>query len=293
MNIENFTGYFKYIKKYSKQINNDNNYEKSFFNFIKDKNVIIVGPSPWMNGKKLGKEIDKYDIVVRLNHGMDLCSSNPEDFGTKTDVIFINQMMRRHYKNELPKEWLNVPYLIILYQRCMNIFNFHFRQGSKMKCNLCKSYIEKVHLIDIHPKDGIVHYKCLNNCDPIKEKHIKIYMDEFREYFDEMDFVIGLRAVLYLLLFKPKKISVYGFDFYNAIKNNKNYSRNDIYTPNYKILNGSIENHKNDEINHKDHDNKQLNLFKKLYEKVNQSNSIDIAKINIDENLFNILYPNK
>ena len=56
------------------------------------KTVIVVGPAPYLEGKKLGSYIDSHDIVIRLNKGYNM-TNNSEDFGTKTDILYhcVNQ----------------------------------------------------------------------------------------------------------------------------------------------------------------------------------------------------------
>ena len=50
------------------------------------KTVIVVGPAPYLEGKKLGSHIDSHNIVIRLNKGYNM-TNNSEDFGTKTDHL--------------------------------------------------------------------------------------------------------------------------------------------------------------------------------------------------------------
>ena len=57
---------------------------------MKDKKVIIVSSSPHLEGMRLGKLIDSYDIVVRMNQGYRLMKSLPKDYGSKTDMLFLN-----------------------------------------------------------------------------------------------------------------------------------------------------------------------------------------------------------
>ena len=52
---------------------------------IKDKRVAIVGPSSFLNNKKMGVLIDSYDIVIKLNKFEVL---SPIDYGKKTDILF-------------------------------------------------------------------------------------------------------------------------------------------------------------------------------------------------------------
>ena len=55
---------------------------------LKGKKVAIVGPSPHIMGKSLGRYIDSHDIVCRVN---EVSAVNyEEDYGSKTDIIFHN-----------------------------------------------------------------------------------------------------------------------------------------------------------------------------------------------------------
>ena len=56
---------------------------------VKDKNVAIVGPAPYLEGQNRGAEFDKYDVIVRPNEIVP-----PEhlrmDYGSRTDILFCN-----------------------------------------------------------------------------------------------------------------------------------------------------------------------------------------------------------
>lgn len=60
--------------------------ETEFFDFIRYKRVIIVGPAGYMVGSGLGEWIDSFDVVVRVNHAIPI--AYPEDYGTRTDVLY-------------------------------------------------------------------------------------------------------------------------------------------------------------------------------------------------------------
>lgn len=49
--------------------------------------VILVGPAPYINEKKMGRLIDKFDLVCRCNKGIYM-TNEPEHFGTRTDILF-------------------------------------------------------------------------------------------------------------------------------------------------------------------------------------------------------------
>tara|TARA_Y100001958_G_C21239141_1_gene566362 strand:+ start:2686 stop:3504 length:819 start_codon:yes stop_codon:yes gene_type:complete len=58
--------------------------EDNYTKFLRNKNVIIVGPAEHVNS---GKFIDSHDVVVRLNRGLKLCEK-PEKYGSKTNVMY-------------------------------------------------------------------------------------------------------------------------------------------------------------------------------------------------------------
>jgi len=57
-------------------------------NYFKNKSVALVGPSPHLEGKSLGKLIDKYDIVVRINE-LGISKKNFKDYGKRSNVVFL------------------------------------------------------------------------------------------------------------------------------------------------------------------------------------------------------------
>lgn len=72
---------------------------------LKNKSVAIVGPARTMLGKKQGRMIDTYDIVVRLNEVFEHLPVTPslgDDIGTRVDIIYCNQVILK--KNILKQE---------------------------------------------------------------------------------------------------------------------------------------------------------------------------------------------
>lgn len=55
---------------------------------IDGKRVALIGPSPHLINKKLGKYIDSFDIVVRINE-LGVANDCYEDYGSKTDIAFL------------------------------------------------------------------------------------------------------------------------------------------------------------------------------------------------------------
>lgn len=82
--------------------------EKIFNN----KRVIFVGPSPEIvnNGDYFGKFIDDFDVIIRSNGALKLIKTHPNIFGTKTDVMFLNDpFMDAPEFNVL--DYNNIPYI--------------------------------------------------------------------------------------------------------------------------------------------------------------------------------------
>jgi len=70
------------------------------YNPFKDKSVIVVGNSPRILGKNLGKIIDSYDIVIRINKFK--LDGYEKDTGSKCNAIHINESLHpKNFKNIL------------------------------------------------------------------------------------------------------------------------------------------------------------------------------------------------
>ena len=66
--------------------------DKKYFNFLKNKKAIIIGPAQYLTTEDFngfGEKIDKdFDIVVRLNRGMELIEEYSSNIGTRTDILY-------------------------------------------------------------------------------------------------------------------------------------------------------------------------------------------------------------
>lgn len=61
-------------------------YDENFSNMLRGKRVVIVGPSPSLEGSGMGKKIDEFDIVVRINKAFPLEEGQSDDIGSRTDI---------------------------------------------------------------------------------------------------------------------------------------------------------------------------------------------------------------
>lgn len=78
--------------------------DEQYKEFLRDKKVIFVGPSPILEGSALGSFIDSFDVVVRTNNMLNTLINNPllqKDYGSKTDILYVNVT----YERDNLKEW--------------------------------------------------------------------------------------------------------------------------------------------------------------------------------------------
>jgi len=69
-------------------IRKDGKYDSQYNELLKDKKVIIVGPSPSLEGKGMGEYIDSFDVVVRINKAFPIEKGLESDIGSRTDIHY-------------------------------------------------------------------------------------------------------------------------------------------------------------------------------------------------------------
>jgi hypothetical protein len=75
--------YLQKVKFLSKNVLYDFN-----SNWFKNKRVAIVGGADSVLKEKLGNYIDEFDVVIRINKGVEIISNQSEYVGKKTDFLF-------------------------------------------------------------------------------------------------------------------------------------------------------------------------------------------------------------
>ena len=71
-----------------KDIYLNSNINKKYNNYLKGKNVILVGPSSYLENKNRGEWFDTFDVVVRLNRSYPVI--NTKSYGSKCDIRYHN-----------------------------------------------------------------------------------------------------------------------------------------------------------------------------------------------------------
>lgn len=101
------------FKKYQNQIDIVNTIDeyKEYINYIKDKNVAVVGPADIIKGRNSGKEIEKNDIIMRFSLAFQFIPFEKhlkgieKDTGSRTDVLYTGlRLIHNYLKNDKMKE---------------------------------------------------------------------------------------------------------------------------------------------------------------------------------------------
>ncbi len=150
---------------------------KDFYAYIKDKTVSVVCPAEYMVGLGKGKEIDAHDIVVRVKY----LPKNIKDYGGRSDVIY-------HHFSE---KRVNISMLLKQYDQANVKWLLHkLEKRIDPTMEQAENYTFK--------------WACVENERKILNKVIKKGANT------------GVLAVYTILQGEPKKLSLYGMDFYRS-----------------------------------------------------------------------------
>lgn len=85
--------------------------------FIKNKNVIFVGPSPIIIGKNFGEYIDSFDVVIRTGCGFPVQDCLQKDYGTRCDSLYVNAKFVKNYYDKRKKLFENTDLKYIIHKK--------------------------------------------------------------------------------------------------------------------------------------------------------------------------------
>lgn len=177
--------------------------DKKIEELLKDKRIAFVGPSNHLEGKKIGKLIDEYDLICRVNEifPKDL----GEDYGSRTDISFINFATRE-----------------------ITHFIYKIRESGEKAKNI-KQFICPV-IKAQHDWGGSVRDN---------EKIINIYntptyfidKEDYETLYNQVGIEpnMGFLSILFLLQYSIKELFVTGISFYAQLRGNTTVKDYDIY----------------------------------------------------------------
>jgi len=191
--------------------------DKKLSEYLEDKIVAFVGPSPYLKGSNKGKEIDSCDVIVRIQHNI----NNPDDYGSRTDII--QSCLNDNYGPPVVEYCKDVseekkPKFIICNDTVSALKNFSSAPDNDDSwLYVDEIYQELFSDLDIH----LIHLKNNDNTWDRWPLYWEIYAKEHIEKVGNgystfsANFNSGYGALNFLLRYPIKELRVYGIDFYN------------------------------------------------------------------------------
>jgi hypothetical protein len=181
------------------------NNRKDFFTYVNNKKVIIVGPAQYLNGKGMGKFIDSYDIIVRLNNSYPIKKESFADLGSRTDVLFHTGAINTTLKYAANKLGLG--------------------RIETLELNKLKWFISKRNPITGGKAEKVMIDKLTGLIEKRKSKIRMVAIETFflrklRAKLENTDPNMSTLAIMYLLQSSLKELYIIGCDFYGTGYNN-------------------------------------------------------------------------
>jgi hypothetical protein len=159
---------------------------------LTDKNVIVVGNGPSILKYEVGAEIDKFDIIIRVN-GFRI-KGFEKYIGTRTDIWaagLATNAERSHLENKIDEIWALMPYRTI------------FDEATLKQKRRIHRFFNKGGVVD-YPLDKIFHLE----------------VNQFAEMISNMPVgrpSTGLSAIYVALnIYKAKSVTLHGFDYFQG-----------------------------------------------------------------------------
>lgn len=178
--------------------------------YLKDKEVILVGPAPYLENSAMGSQIDSFDVVARLKSGYPVPDVLKKDLGTRIDLWYTNLKLEQNQLNstaidEMEKN--NLKTIVFPYP-------LQYERNDVFKM----SVVKLISILKYNFKKGIEtiqkHFKRRNKKCPFD-----ISYDTSSLYFQNLEKIIGCRpttgmlAIMDLLQYDIKKLQLIGFTF--------------------------------------------------------------------------------
>lgn len=210
------------------------NHHENFSNYIKDKKVIIVGPSPsaFKNTKDF---IESYDIICRIKKSFPIQKEQEPYIGSRTNIL-ISHLKTTFRKNQYKQSNFN-KYHAKLFNKNLDYILFPFPLHNQFN-NFYKNYQKDFPNIKIP-----VIYE--NNLDNLKNT---------TENLDNYCPTTGLAGIISLLDYDIQELYITGISF-----------QKDGFISSYKNINETKHCQERTKTIH--NMDKEINYFKKLIEK--------------------------
>lgn len=174
--------------------------------YLKNKNVIVVGPSNSLCDRKLGKKIDSKDAIVRLNNSYPIIKKYHDDIGSRTDILYHTAAINT----------------------CLKIAANRLRKGriQVLQDDNLKWFISKRDP-NITKKDKRFLDSFMTINDEFNEKYkpkneinvnsvFKWFLKDLQLILEKTEPNMSTVAICHLLTFDIKSLEIVGCDFYNT-----------------------------------------------------------------------------
>jgi len=173
-----------------------------FHDYLKDKNVIIVGPAAYLLGKNKGEFIDNFDVVVRISEPMHKIVY-PEDYGTKMNILYLPPSLSRIF--------------VVGDRATVNSWSKPKTFSKTEKGQIYKRWAE----MNLEWVVARINFKSVDKEDnfPIPFKWVEMekeFINNLNEQAKDRIKATGTLAIIHLLESDLKTLSAIGFDFYQT-----------------------------------------------------------------------------
>ena len=174
---------------------------KQLLDLVKDKNIHIVGPAPYLKGLWRGSEIDDADVVVRPNEIIPLKKLRC-DYGSRTDIFFCN----------FGTSWMSgIKRKILLHDH-----EEHYKKLKLVVASAVKAKHSDLNFLswpDNYVSDVPQNFQDINKYDlPFYWIGVRDYKELYNRV--QAEFNTGLAAIMMLLEYPIKKMTISGFTFF-------------------------------------------------------------------------------
>jgi len=222
-------------------------HDKQYFDFLKNKNVAIVGPATSVMFSENGDFLESHDVLIRVNQGLKISKNNKAFLGNRTDVLYNSLDFHINSGGNLFKEDLtNIEFICCPYPTKEGTFT-----------NLIFNKFEESSLFE--------KYK-------IRFIRDSVYYDAKSESNSRIN--TGFGAILDLLQHDLKSLYITGIDFYRS-----------EYVSGYKPYDGTSVKEIERDLQFKQyldssrhHPDRQYKLFKKIIKEDNRVKLDDFMK---------------
>lgn len=167
---------------------------KKFKDLIEGKTVALIGPASYMMGTRLGKEINSYDVVVRINRSYESIDKFSSDIGNRTDILYSCLIEKNANAGKIDPNYL----------KNLGIKQIVAPPASSMKGLSDSTRLHE--LIDINKARILDEIIGVRVVDHYFHNDLALKVDCRPN--------TGYVAIFDLLRFFPTKLGVYGFSFY-------------------------------------------------------------------------------